>query len=101
MAKDAIGNDVIAENWLKTHGPGDRTLTQGLKVSLQLFSVSVLIDLQQLADVLHLTLKAIISLDCFSVISQSFFRLLFFPQQIYLATLCHFNPVTLKGKFKL
>ncbi|XP_074380735.1 cytochrome b6-f complex iron-sulfur subunit 2, chloroplastic isoform X2 [Apium graveolens] len=30
-AKDALGNDVIAEEWLKTHGPGDRTLTQGLK----------------------------------------------------------------------
>nr|KJB27433.1 hypothetical protein B456_005G206500 [Gossypium raimondii] len=33
VAKDAIGNDVIAEEWLKTHGPGDRTLTQGLKVN--------------------------------------------------------------------
>lgn len=32
MAKDAIGNDVIAAEWLKNHGPGDRTLTQGLKV---------------------------------------------------------------------
>lgn len=32
VAKDAIGNDVIAAEWLKTHGPGDRTLTQGLKV---------------------------------------------------------------------
>ena len=32
VAKDAIGNDVIAVEWLKTHGPGDRTLTQGLKV---------------------------------------------------------------------
>lgn len=31
VAKDAIGNDVIATEWLKTHGPGDRTLTQGLK----------------------------------------------------------------------
>ncbi|KAM5580851.1 cytochrome b6-f complex iron-sulfur subunit, chloroplastic [Rosa sericea] len=31
VAKDAIGNDVIASEWLKTHGPGDRTLTQGLK----------------------------------------------------------------------
>ncbi|KAL5581885.1 hypothetical protein UlMin_014327 [Ulmus minor] len=31
IAKDAIGNDVIADVWLKTHGPGDRTLTQGLK----------------------------------------------------------------------
>ncbi|KAI4322607.1 hypothetical protein L6164_022284 [Bauhinia variegata] len=31
VAKDATGNDVIAEQWLKTHGPGDRTLTQGLK----------------------------------------------------------------------
>ncbi|KAK2984731.1 hypothetical protein RJ640_004556 [Escallonia rubra] len=30
-AKDALGNDVIAAEWLKTHGPGDRTLTQGLK----------------------------------------------------------------------
>lgn len=32
VAKDPIGNDVIAEKWLETHGPGDRTLTQGLKV---------------------------------------------------------------------
>ncbi|XP_039141104.1 cytochrome b6-f complex iron-sulfur subunit, chloroplastic [Dioscorea cayenensis subsp. rotundata] len=31
FAKDALGNDVIAAQWLKTHGPGDRTLTQGLK----------------------------------------------------------------------
>lgn len=31
IAKDAIGNDVIAEQWLKEHNPGDRTLTQGLK----------------------------------------------------------------------
>ncbi|ONI18629.1 hypothetical protein PRUPE_3G228100 [Prunus persica] len=31
VAKDALGNDVIASEWLKTHGPGDRTLTQGLK----------------------------------------------------------------------
>lgn len=34
VAKDAIGNDIIASEWLKTHGPGDRTLTQGLKVNL-------------------------------------------------------------------
>lgn len=32
VAKDALGNDVIADVWLKNHGPGDRTLTQGLKV---------------------------------------------------------------------
>lgn len=31
-SKDALGNDVIEAAWLKTHGPGDRTLTQGLKV---------------------------------------------------------------------
>ncbi|CAI9090368.1 OLC1v1025131C2 [Oldenlandia corymbosa var. corymbosa] len=31
VAKDALGNDVLAEVWLKNHGPGDRTLTQGLK----------------------------------------------------------------------
>ncbi|KAJ0983629.1 hypothetical protein J5N97_011930 [Dioscorea zingiberensis] len=31
IAKDALGNDVIASEWVKTHGPGDRTLTQGLK----------------------------------------------------------------------
>ncbi|KAE9456429.1 hypothetical protein C3L33_11649, partial [Rhododendron williamsianum] len=30
-AKDALGNDVIAADWVKVHGPGDRTLTQGLK----------------------------------------------------------------------
>lgn len=34
VAKDAVGNDVIAAQWLKTHGPGDRTLTQGLKVPI-------------------------------------------------------------------
>lgn len=31
-AKDALGNDVIASEWIKKHGPNDRTLTQGLKV---------------------------------------------------------------------
>ncbi|KAJ6379170.1 hypothetical protein OIU76_015893 [Salix suchowensis] len=31
VAKDALGNDIVAEQWLKTHGPGDRTLSQGLK----------------------------------------------------------------------
>lgn len=31
IAKDAIGNDVVASVWLKNHGPGNRTLTQGLK----------------------------------------------------------------------
>uniref|UniRef100_A0A7C8Z577 plastoquinol--plastocyanin reductase n=1 Tax=Opuntia streptacantha TaxID=393608 RepID=A0A7C8Z577_OPUST len=31
VAKDALGNDIIASEWLKNHGPGDRTLTQGLK----------------------------------------------------------------------
>lgn len=36
VAKDALGNDVIASEWLKTHGPGDRTLTQGLKVLIHL-----------------------------------------------------------------
>ncbi|GAB4825035.1 hypothetical protein Ancab_007908 [Ancistrocladus abbreviatus] len=35
VAKDAIGNDVIAERWLKTHKPGDCTLTQGLKNPFQ------------------------------------------------------------------
>ncbi|EEH53043.1 cytochrome b6/f complex iron-sulfur subunit, chloroplast precursor [Micromonas pusilla CCMP1545] len=30
-AKDAQGNDVKKSAWLKTHLPGDRTLTQGLK----------------------------------------------------------------------
>ncbi|XP_020599940.1 cytochrome b6-f complex iron-sulfur subunit, chloroplastic [Phalaenopsis equestris] len=30
-AKDALGNDVLVDQWLQTHGPGDRTLTQGLK----------------------------------------------------------------------
>lgn len=32
VAKDALGNDVVASEWLKTHAPGTRTLTQGLKV---------------------------------------------------------------------
>ncbi|CAO2813296.1 unnamed protein product [Amaranthus hypochondriacus] len=31
LAKDALGNDILAEEWLKNHAPGDRTLTQGLK----------------------------------------------------------------------
>ncbi|KVI10377.1 cytochrome b6-f complex Fe-S subunit [Cynara cardunculus var. scolymus] len=31
VAKDEHGNDIITSQWLKTHGPGDRTLTQGLK----------------------------------------------------------------------
>ncbi|KAG0497105.1 hypothetical protein HPP92_001796 [Vanilla planifolia] len=30
-AKDALGNDVVAVEWLQTHGPGDRTLTEGLR----------------------------------------------------------------------
>ncbi|KAL4580247.1 hypothetical protein LXL04_016433 [Taraxacum kok-saghyz] len=33
-AKDALGNDIVVAEWLKTHGPGDRTLSQGLKVPL-------------------------------------------------------------------
>ncbi|XP_057953183.1 cytochrome b6-f complex iron-sulfur subunit, chloroplastic [Malania oleifera] len=31
VAKDAVGNDIIAAQWLKIHGPGDRTLSQGLR----------------------------------------------------------------------
>ncbi|KAJ1700752.1 hypothetical protein LUZ63_000531 [Rhynchospora breviuscula] len=31
VAKDKIGNDVILTDWLKTHGPNDRTLVQGLR----------------------------------------------------------------------
>uniref|UniRef100_A0A7S0X8U5 plastoquinol--plastocyanin reductase n=1 Tax=Mantoniella antarctica TaxID=81844 RepID=A0A7S0X8U5_9CHLO len=30
-AKDALGNEVKQASWLKTHLPGDHTLTQGLK----------------------------------------------------------------------
>merc|ERR1711939_236888 len=30
-AKDAVGNDIKATDWLKTHRAGDRTLSQGLK----------------------------------------------------------------------
>lgn len=30
-AKDIIGNDVIAGEWVETHNPGDRSLVQGLK----------------------------------------------------------------------
>jgi hypothetical protein len=33
VAKDKLGNDIRVEDWLKTHGPNDRTLAQGLKVS--------------------------------------------------------------------
>lgn len=31
VAKDKLGNDVVVSDWLKTHGPNDRTLVQGLK----------------------------------------------------------------------
>eukprot|EP00850_Spirogloea_muscicola_P010449 SM000061S19276 [mRNA] locus=s61:507832:509109:+ [translate_table: standard] len=31
-AKDALGNDVTASGWIKSHPAGDRTLAQGLKV---------------------------------------------------------------------
>ncbi len=31
-AKDALGNDVKAAEWLKTHLKGDHSLAQGLKV---------------------------------------------------------------------
>ena len=30
-AKDALGNDIKASTWLKTHPVGDRSLSQGLK----------------------------------------------------------------------
>ena len=43
MAKDALGNDVIASEWIKTHGPGDRTLTQGLKVQLSMHAYASLL----------------------------------------------------------
>jgi cytochrome b6-f complex iron-sulfur subunit len=33
VAKDKLGNDIKVDEWLKTHGPNDRTLAQGLKVS--------------------------------------------------------------------
>jgi hypothetical protein len=32
VAKDKLGNDIKVDEWLKTHGPNDRTLAQGLKV---------------------------------------------------------------------
>merc|ERR1711998_578504 len=31
VAKDALGNDIKASEWLSTHRAGDRTLSQGLK----------------------------------------------------------------------
>ncbi|EFJ35214.1 hypothetical protein SELMODRAFT_166088 [Selaginella moellendorffii] len=31
VAKDAIGNDILVTEWLASHPPGDRTLSQGLK----------------------------------------------------------------------
>ncbi|KAK9677966.1 hypothetical protein RND81_11G179200 [Saponaria officinalis] len=31
VANDALGNDIVAAEWLKNHRPGDRTLSQGLK----------------------------------------------------------------------
>lgn len=30
-AKDALGNDIRFAEWVKTHNPGDRSLTEGLK----------------------------------------------------------------------
>ena len=30
-AKDALGNDITVAEWTKTHLPGDRSLSQGLK----------------------------------------------------------------------
>lgn len=35
VAKDALGNDVKASSWLKTHPAGDRSLSQGLKARVQ------------------------------------------------------------------
>lgn len=34
VAKDALGNDVKASEWLASHKKGDRSLTQGLKVGV-------------------------------------------------------------------
>ncbi|KAL5062655.1 hypothetical protein RYX36_024392 [Vicia faba] len=31
VAKDAIGNDIVAAEWLKSHGPGDRTSYSRIK----------------------------------------------------------------------
>jgi len=31
VAKDALGNDVKVDDWIKAKGPGDRSLVQGLK----------------------------------------------------------------------
>jgi len=31
LAKDALGNDVVVEDWIKAKGPGGRALVQGLK----------------------------------------------------------------------
>jgi hypothetical protein len=31
-AKDALGNDIMQAEWLKTHAKGDHSLSQGLKV---------------------------------------------------------------------
>lgn len=33
-AKDALGNDIKSKAWLKTHPANDRSLAQGLKVSV-------------------------------------------------------------------
>ncbi|CAI5965405.1 unnamed protein product [Closterium sp. NIES-64] len=40
VARDAFGQEITAEGWLKAHGPGDRTLAEGLK-SLALAHVDV------------------------------------------------------------
>lgn len=65
VAKDPIGNDVIAEKWLETHGPGDRTLTQGLKVNEQHFSVQMF---PKIFNKMHITCACIIK-------NKRFFRL--------------------------
>ena len=41
-AKDALGNDVKATEWLKKHPAGDRSLVQGLKVIVELKTMIVM-----------------------------------------------------------
>lgn len=41
-AKDALGNDVKSAEWLKTHQPGDHSLSQGLRVRRRCMSCHTL-----------------------------------------------------------
>lgn len=59
-AKDALGNDVKASEWLKSHPAGDRNLVQGLKVLsfAQLLKLSIVASYFLPPRANHLSLQA-------------------------------------------